>query len=189
MGINKINCEGYADVKGSGFGKEHKNSSDFDGTDLLKSGAILAAIAAGSSVAGCLEKGCLEKGNTGEEGKNYLFNGTEPKDTETVPVQIVNPIHISEFAFGKVGEMGEIRNGFTNETYQIKFVGIEREYVPMGRSMMWAYYNANFSITNLNTSETRAIVLEDDTSIDIDRNLSAHIEVGYDYANLSIIEK
>ncbi len=58
MGINSITCKGgsYADVKESGLGNGNRTSSDFDGADLLKGAAVLAAIAAGSFVAGCLEK-------------------------------------------------------------------------------------------------------------------------------------
>lgn len=55
MGLNAIRCkELYTEAGKTGFGEEARTSSDFDGTDLLKSGAMLAMIAAGSFVTGCI---------------------------------------------------------------------------------------------------------------------------------------
>lgn len=51
MGINAIRCERNGGVKESVFGKGHRSSSDFDGADLLKAGAMIAAVA---FAAGCV---------------------------------------------------------------------------------------------------------------------------------------
>ncbi len=56
MGINSIKCEGYVDMKESGFGKGTRTSSDFDGNDILKGAALTALLAAGTFVAGCVDK-------------------------------------------------------------------------------------------------------------------------------------
>ncbi len=56
MGINTIKCKGvYTETGKTGFGERVIGASDFDGNDILKSAALLAAIAAGSFAAGCLE--------------------------------------------------------------------------------------------------------------------------------------
>ncbi len=52
MGINSIKCEGYAaGVKGSGFGKGYRSSSDFDGTDFLAAAGMMALV---SLASGCI---------------------------------------------------------------------------------------------------------------------------------------
>ncbi len=55
MGINSIKCENYAGAGKTGFGKENKSASDFDGKDILKGAAMLALMTAGTLVAGCIE--------------------------------------------------------------------------------------------------------------------------------------
>ncbi len=56
MGLNSIRCEGYAEVGKTAFGEGNRTSSDLDGTDILKGAAIMALMAAGTFVAGCLGK-------------------------------------------------------------------------------------------------------------------------------------
>ncbi len=53
MGIGAVSCEGYADVKEIGFGKCHEIASDLNGTDLLRSVAVLGL---GIAVAGCVDQ-------------------------------------------------------------------------------------------------------------------------------------
>lgn len=56
MGINAITCKGlYTETGKTGFGEGGRTSSDFDGSDLLKGATLMAAIAAGAFVAGCVD--------------------------------------------------------------------------------------------------------------------------------------
>lgn len=84
MGMNKITCEGYADVRESGFGKGGRSSSDFEGTDILKTGAFLAAVAAGSFVAGCIDDSAppTKDAVKYDRDADYLMTGRVEREIE-----------------------------------------------------------------------------------------------------------
>lgn len=51
MGLNSIKCDGYADVKESGFGKGNRTASDLNTIDIVTAAGMLALIGLAS---GCI---------------------------------------------------------------------------------------------------------------------------------------
>lgn len=97
MGMNAIRCEGYADIKESGFGKGQKSSSDFNGKDILKGVTMMALLAAGTFVAGC-----AGNDNSAEQ-----------------------PARVERYRFNGFGDTKTIHDEATNKTYAIEFNGLE----------------------------------------------------------------
>ncbi len=182
MGINAIKCKGmYAETGKAGFGGGTKSASDFDCEDLLstKAGVIL-----GTTLAGVLLYiSTLPMGET----KTYLFNKncSEPEKPAITPdAPQVTQSHYTEFSFNKHGESDLVRGEFTNNSYRIDFDRIEHQQVIYGLFDHVAHLN----ITDIDTSETKSLAIRNSASIDIDMHHSASIDVGHEYATITIKE-
>ncbi len=99
MGINSITCKGgYAETGKVEFGKGIRTSSDFDGTDLLKGATLVALMAAGTFVAGCVGK--------------------------DAPADLEQP----RYRFNRFGDTKTIRDEATNKTYELEFDGLKERW-------------------------------------------------------------
>ncbi len=178
MGINSIKCDGlYAETGKTGFGEGTRSSSDFDYEGLL-AGGTLPTIAITAGIALCIY------GLTSPREKTYLFdkNYSEPEKHATSDAPQVTQSHYTEFSFTKRGETGLVSGEFTNSSYRLDFNSIEQPF-------KYSFdHKAHLSITDVNTSETKSLVIEDGRSIDIDVHYSASADISDKYANITIKE-
>lgn len=116
MGIDAIKCEGYADVKEIGFGKCHEIASDLNGTDLLRSVAVLGL---GIAVAGCIsgpkekedEPVRLEYGTWRDRGVDVTLNAKQVGDETTFHSDVTSADYRAIFR-GMASENGTMKAHF-----------------------------------------------------------------------------
>lgn len=160
MGINAIKCEGYGEVRESGFGKGKLTSSDFDKEDL-KGVLTLAFVAAVGTVTWYLSDN----------------NTWWPADkTEPVPARLHG--RYTEIAFRNGGQTERVDSPIANNSYLMEFKGASQGFID----------SAKFDIRNVNTSEARTVTFYQGNSVQIDGALTASMEIDGIYVKLTIKE-
>lgn len=167
MGLGVIGCEGYADVKDSGFGNGLESASDFDGGEIL-AGAILVLTGA---VIGAATVALI---STREEGPPY-------------PAKRVT-IESGPYRLDGSTETTLAHEEHANETYRIRLGKIDHELRLVGKVLM-PYDVAHFNVTGPG-GEERHITLEDRESFSLSANLKIHAKnVERDFVELMATEK